>query len=88
MKKRVPRKLKKTIKNSKVIYDVSSTPEFFTMDDIIDIYNDFGWLFYDGRNKNSNRPQIINNKQMKLRVVDSNEWERFEKEGVVKFIRK
>ena len=67
--KRVPRKKKKAIKNSRIIYDVNSLPDNkgLSMEGVMMIWGDYGVLLYDG--SRGDRPMIVSNhkhKQLKL----------------------
>lgn len=58
--KRVPRKKKKVIKGSRIVYDVASFPDNkgLTMEGIMQIYDWYGVILWDS-SKGGQKPQIL-----------------------------
>jgi len=84
-KNKIPRKLKKQIKNAQIIYDLISVPKVFgvRIDERIRVmdmlFKHEGILFYDS-SQGGNIPKIIGIKS-KLKIVDKDETKRFKKEA-------
>jgi hypothetical protein len=64
---RLPRKLKKQIRNAKIIYDVSARPEEMFMEDLMHCFDQFGVILYDS-NKGEAPKVIIMGKNKGIRV--------------------
>lgn len=69
--KRTPRKKKKGIKNSRIIYDVNTLPnnKGLSMEGVMMIWEEYGVLLYDG--SKGQRPIIVaNHKYKKLKLIN------------------
>lgn len=45
---KVPRKLKKRIKKSRMVFDLATLPANMTIERLLYIYKTTGWVFYEG----------------------------------------
>ena len=65
---RKPRKLKKAIKNSIVIYDIPATPAGFEIDELLKVFRDNGVLFYDS--SLGKCPEFVNRVGGRVKIID------------------
>lgn len=67
--KRLPRKLKKVIKNATIIYDYNSLPKGLLLEDIVRAFKNTGFIFYSSE---SGEKPISSNKKVKLTTILNN----------------
>lgn len=60
------RKKKKAIKNSLIIYDVSSVPKGMSLDQVLFHFHDKGILIYDGTH--GDKPRIMGRKKKGIAI--------------------
>lgn len=74
---RIPRKLKKQIVKSQIIYDMKSCPNSLSMDDVVHCFVTMGWLLWDSYNEGE-KPMIVKG-NAKLKVINVHKKEEVEK---------
>jgi len=65
------RKLKKAIKNSIIIYDISAIPHGLDLGELYRIFNDYGMLFYDS--SRGDNPTLANRVGKRVKIIDKKE---------------
>jgi hypothetical protein len=69
---RTPRKLKKAISKSIIIYDIASCPDGWDMNQVFEVFNRIGVLFYDSHRGSifSDKPQLANRVGKRVKIVE------------------